>query len=66
MKSESTISTQKFISEWDRIYASSMQTIKHQPIPSQNLLGLSGDWVVSADLPGWHNDYLKIISSKSL
>ena len=47
MKSELTISTQKFVSERTRIYTSSKQTIKHQAIPSQNLLGPSGDWEVS-------------------
>ena len=66
MKSEPTISTQKFVSEKDRIYASSKQTIKHRAIPGQNILGSSGDWNVSANLPGWHNDYTKIISSKGL
>ena len=51
MKSEPTISTQKFVSERGRIYAGSKQTIKHQAVPGQNLLGSSGHWEVSADLP---------------
>ena len=42
------------------------QTIKHQTIPSQNLLGASGDSEVSTDLPGWYNNYPKTISSKGL
>ena len=58
MKSEPTISTQKFVSESGRIDAGSKKTIKH--------LGSSGVWEVSADLPGWYNDYPKTISSKSL
>ena len=66
MKSEPTISTQKFVSERSRIYAGSKQTIKHRAVLSQNLLWSSGDWEVSADLPGWHNNYTKIISSKGL
>ena len=66
MKSEPTISTQKFVSEKSRIYAGSEQTIKHRAVLCQNLLGSSRDWKVSADLPGWHNDYLKTISSKGL
>ena len=52
MKSELTISTQKFVSERGRIYAGSKQTIKHRAIPGQNLLGSSGDWEVPIDLPG--------------
>ena len=66
MKSEPTISTQKFVSERDRIYASSKQTIKHRVVPGQNLLGSSRDWEVSADLRDWHKDYPKTISSKGL
>ena len=66
MKSERTISTEKFVSERSRIYASSKQSIKHRPILGQNLLGSSEDWWVSADLPGWHNDYPKAISSKGM
>ena len=56
MKSEPAISTQKFVSGSSRIYAGSKQTIKHWAVPGQNLLGSSGDWEVSADLPGWHNN----------
>ena len=66
MKSKPTISTQKFVSERGRIYASSQQTIKHQAVPSQNLLGSSRDWEVSTNLAGWHNDHPKTISSKGL
>ena len=55
IKSEQTISTQKFVSEWGRIYAN-----------NQNFLGSSGDWAVSANLSGWHNDYPKTIYSKGL
>ena len=66
MKSELTISTQKFVSERGRTYAGSKQTIKHRTVPSQNFLGSSGDWEVSANLPGWHNNYPKTISSKGL
>ena len=66
MKSEPTISTQKFVSEKGRIYAGSKQTIKHRVVPSQNLLESSGDWELSTDLSGWHNDYPKTISSKGL
>ena len=65
MKSEPTISTQKFILERGRIYAGSKQTIKHRAVPGQNL-GSGEDWELSADLPGWHNDYPKTISSKGL
>ena len=66
MKTEPTISTHKFVSERDRIYITSKQTIKHRLVPSQNLLGSSGDWEVSAGQPGWHNDYPKTISCKGL
>ena len=66
MKSEPTISTQKFVSKKGRIYAGSKQTIKHRAVPGQSLLGSSGDWKVSADLPGWYNYYPKIISSQGL
>ena len=66
MKSEPTISTQKFVSESGRIYGGSEQTINHRDVPGQNLLGSSGNREVSADIPGWHNDYSKTISSKSL
>ena len=38
----------------------------HHTIPSQNILGLDDNWKVSVDLPGWCNDYLKIISNKGL
>ena len=38
----------------------------HRAIPGQNLLGLDNNWKVSADLPGWCNDYPKIISNKGL
>ena len=62
MKSEPTISTHKFVSERDRVYAGFKQTIKHRAVPGQNLLGSSGDWEVSADLPGQYNDYSKAIS----
>ena len=66
MKSESTISTKKFVSERGRIYGSSKQTIKYRAVPGQNLLGSSGDWEVSANLPRWHNNYPKTISRKGL
>ena len=66
MKSEPTILTQIFVSERSRIYAGSKQTIKHLAVPGQNLLESSRDWEVSADLPEWHNDYPKTISSKGL
>ena len=56
MKSEPTIS------ERGRINACSDKTIKHGAVPGQHLLGSSGHWEVSADLPGWHNDYPKTIS----
>ena len=52
MKPEPTISTQKFVSERGRIYTGSKQAIKHRAVLGQNLLGSSGDWEVSADLPG--------------
>ena len=63
MKSEPTI---LFVLERARIYTSSKQTIRHPAIPGQNLLWSNGDLEVSADLPGWHNDYQKIKSSKGL
>ena len=66
MKSELTISNQKFVSERGRIYAGSKQTIKHRAVPGQNLLGSSGDWEISADLLGWHKNYPKTISRKGL
>ena len=43
MKSEPTISTQKFGLEKDRIYADSKQEIKHRALPGQNLLGSNED-----------------------
>ena len=66
MKSEPTISSNKFASEKSRIYAGSKQTIKHRAVPGQKLLGSSRDWKVSVDQPGWHNNYPKTISSKGL
>ena len=66
MKSEPTISTQRFVSVRGRIYAGFKQTIKHRAVHGQNLLGSSRDWEVSADLPGWHYNYLKTISNKGL
>ena len=67
MKSEPIISTVKFVSGGGcRMYAGSNQTIKQRAVPSQNLRGSSEDWAVSADLPGWHDDYAKAISSKGL
>ena len=63
MKSEPTISTEKFVSEKGRIYAGCKQTIKHGAVPGQNLLGSSGDLEVSADLPRWYNDNPKSIYS---
>ena len=66
MKSKPIISTQKFASEKGRIYAGSKQTIKHRAVPGQNLLWSSGDWEVSSNPPGWHQNYPKTISSKSL
>ena len=66
MKSEPTISTPKFLAEGGKIYAGSKQTKKHRAIPIENLLGSSGNREVSADIPGWHNDYPKTISCKGL
>ena len=66
LTAEPTISTQNFVSERSRIHAGSKQTIKYWAIPRQNLLGSSGDWEVFANLPGWHNNYPKTISSKGL
>ena len=64
IKSEPTLSAQKFVSEWGKIYTSFKQ--KHWVMPDQNLLGPSRNWKVSADLLRYHNDYPKIISSKCL
>ena len=47
-------------------HVNSKKLTYHRAIPSQNLLGLGDNWKVSADLPGWRNDYPKIISSKGL
>ena len=66
MKPESNKSTQKFLTEGGKIYAGSKKSTYHQAIPSQNLLGLDDNWKVSANLPGWCNDYPKIISNKGL
>ena len=59
---ESNKSTQKFVTEGGKIYLGSKKSTYHQAIPGQNLLGLDDNWKVSADLPGWRNDYPKIIS----
>ena len=61
MMPESNKSAQKFVTEWGKIYVG-----YHWAIPGQNLLGLGDNWKVSVDLPGWRNDYLKIISNKGL
>ena len=66
MMPESNKSTQKFITEGSKINVGSKKSTYHRAIPGQNLLGLGGNWVVSADLLGWPNDYPKIISSKGL
>ena len=47
-------------------HVGSKKSTYHQAIPGQNLLGLGVNWKVSAGLPGWHNGYPKIISSKGL
>lgn len=65
MKSESSNSAQEFVAEGKR-YVGSKQTSKCHAIPGKNLLSSGGIWEVSADLPGWRNDYPKIISSKGL
>ena len=49
-----------------RIYADSKQATKHRAASGLNLLGSSGDCDVSADLPGWHDNYPKSTSSKGL
>ena len=49
-----------------KIYVGSKKLIYHRAIPCQNLLGLDDNWKVSADLPGWCNNYSKIISNKGL
>ena len=66
MTSESNKSTQKFVTERGKIYVGSRKSSYHRAIPGQNLLGLDGNWEVSTDLPGWRNDYPKIISNKGL
>ena len=65
MKPESNKSTQKFVTERGKIYVGSKKSVYHRAIPGQNL-GLDDNWKVSADLPGWCNDYPKIISNKGL
>ena len=59
-------STQKFVTERGKTYIGSKKSTYHRAIPGQNLLGLGDNWKVSADLPGWRNDYTKIISNKGL
>ena len=59
-------STQKFVTERSKIYVGSKKSTYHRAIPGQNLLGLDDNWKVSVDLPGWRNDYQKIISNKGL
>ena len=49
-----------------KIYVGLKKSTYHRAIPGQNLLGLGDNWEVSADLPGWRNDYPKIISNKGL
>ena len=66
MTPESNKSTQKFVTEVGKTYVDSKKSTYHCAIPDQNLLGLGGNWEVSAGLPGWHNDYPKIISNKGL
>ena len=66
MMPESNKSTQKFVTEGVKIYVGSKKSTSHWAIPGQNLLGLDDNWKVSADLPGWCNDYPKIISNKGL
>ena len=66
MKPESNKSTLKFVTERGKIYVGSKKSIYHRAIPGQNLLGLDDDWKVSVDLPGWCNDYPKVISNKGL
>ena len=51
---------------WVKIYVGSKKSTYHRAIPGKNLLGLWDNWKVSADLPGWLNDYTKIISNKGL
>ena len=64
MKPESNKSTQKFVTEGGKIYVGSKKSIYHRTIPGQNLHGLDENWKLSSDLPGWCNDYPKIISNK--
>ena len=66
MMPESNKSTQKFFTEGGRIYVGSKKSTYRRAIPGQNLLGLDDNWKVSEDLPGWRNDYPKIISNKGL
>ena len=49
-----------------KIYIGSKKSTYHRAVPGQNLPGLDDNWKVSADLPGWCNDYPKIISNKGL
>ena len=66
MKSDPTISTQKFNSESGIVYAGTKQTIKHRYEPGKNLLDQVEIREVSAALPGWQYKYVKTISSKGL
>ena len=66
MMPESNKSNQKFVTEGGKIYVGSKKSTYHRTIPGQNLFGLDDNWKVSADLPGWRNDYPKIISNKGL
>ena len=66
MMPESNKSTQKFVTEGAKIYVGSEKSTYHRAIPGQNLRGLGDHWKVSAYLPGWRNDYPKIISNKGL
>ena len=63
---ESNKSTQKFVTGEGQNKCRFKKSTYHRAIPGQNLLGLDNNWKVSADLPGWCNDYPKIISNKGL
>ena len=61
---ESNKSTQKFVTEEGQ----NICRFKEINLPSsgQNILGFDDNWKVYAELPGWRNDYPKIISNKGL
>ena len=67
MKSEHTISTQKLVADLGAKYIPALSKQSNINLYSVKIfLDQVEIGEVSADLPGWHNDYPKTISSKHL